>query len=508
MLISGLKHCVRAGGAIKSNQWCLRRASTVTIGRHHPLPVPDPVSREVLDEPLGPHMKSVVPGPNSLKLLQQQSAMQESRSCHFVADLKKSKGNYIVDSDGNTLLDLFCQISSIPLGYNNPQLYQAHLSPEFITAAINRPALGINPPDDWADTLKNVFMSVAPKGLSHVSTLMCGSCANEVAFKAAFMWHQNRLRNGQPFTQLELSSCMCNQKPGSPELSIMSFFGAFHGRLFGSLSTTRSKDIHKIDIPSFNWPAAPFPKLRYPLEKYEAENRADEQRCLDAVEHLMKTHTIPVAGLIVEPIQAEGGDNHASPWFFRQLRDLCKKRNVAFIIDEVQTCAGPTGTFWAHEQWNLETPPDFVTFSKKMQAAGFYYRSEFTPNLPYRNFNTWLGDPLRALQCGVIVDQIKANNLLGNVNVTGDFTVKGLKLIQDEYPNLISNVRGKGTFIAFDLPSTAARDKLVTQLKQNGLQMGGCGTVSIRIRPMLVFGPKHAAIFLDILNKTLKSFIP
>lgn len=81
---------------------------------------------------------------------------------------------------------------------------------------------------------------------------------------------------------------------------------------------------------------------------------------------------------------AEGGDNHASPAFFRGLQEITKKHNVSFIVDEVQTGLGATGKIWAHEHWGLQTPPDFVTFSKKVQAAGFYHKKESRANLPYR----------------------------------------------------------------------------------------------------------------------------
>lgn len=82
-------------------------------------------------------------------------------------------------------------------------------------------------------------------------------------------------------------SCMLNQSPGSPELAILSFKSSFHGRLFGSLSATRSKAIHKVDIPAFDWPAAPFPELKYPLEEHAKENEAEEARCLEAYEKIL-----------------------------------------------------------------------------------------------------------------------------------------------------------------------------------------------------------------------------
>lgn len=102
--------------------------------------------------------------------------------------------------------------------------------------------------------------------------------------------------------------------------------------------------------------------------------------------------TSPVAAVIIEPILSEGGDKHASPEFFRSLRLIARKHGAFFIVDEVQTGVGATGTFWAHEKWGLKEgeEPDFVTFSKKMQAAGVFHKKETRPNAPYRNYNTWM----------------------------------------------------------------------------------------------------------------------
>lgn len=117
-----------------------------------------------------------------------------------------------------------------------------------------------------------------------------------------------------------------------------------------------------MDLPAFEWPKAPFPKLQYPLHKYESQNRAEEDRCLEAVctsfsidmfpcvndalpfpqvEKIISTFHNPVAALVVEPIQAEGGDNWASPNFFQGLREITKRKGVAFIVDEVRPLKGP-----------------------------------------------------------------------------------------------------------------------------------------------------------------------
>ncbi|KAF9203465.1 hypothetical protein BGZ59_001629, partial [Podila verticillata] len=315
---------------------------------------------------------STIPGPKTKAGLQHLDSLQDTRAATMMTDLNKSIGNYVVDLDGNTYLDLFCQIASLPLGYNSKALIDAASSPEMIQMLVNRPALGVQPHSTWAKTLEESFMSVAPKGLNQVFTAMCGSCSNETAYKAAFMYHQRKKRGlTAEISSEDLNSCMKNALPGSPDLAIMSFDGGFHGRLFGSLSTTHTKALHKVDIPAFShWVSSPFPNLKYPLDKHQAENSKEEARCLKAAEDKMKKAKTPIAALIVEPIQSEGGDNHASPAFFQGLRDLTKKHDILMIVDEVQTGVGTTGQFWAHDAWGLTSPPDIVTFSKKFQAAG------------------------------------------------------------------------------------------------------------------------------------------
>lgn len=96
----------------------------------------------------------------------------------MVVDYDASNGNFIVDADSNTLLDVFAQISSIALGYNPPPLLDLARSDEFVRAAINRPALGSFPPVKWAEWLEGGMLTVKPKGLEHLVTTLCGSSAN------------------------------------------------------------------------------------------------------------------------------------------------------------------------------------------------------------------------------------------------------------------------------------------------------------------------------------------
>ncbi|OBT48193.1 4-aminobutyrate aminotransferase [Pseudogymnoascus sp. WSF 3629] len=457
-------------------------------------------------EPSGPEIKTQIPGPKSQQAIKELDKVFDTRAVNMLADYTKSKGNYIVDPDGNVLLDVYAQIASIPVGYNNPTLAKAAQSPEMINSLINRPALGNFPSHDWAEILETGILSVAPKGLDQVFTATAGSDANECAFKAAFMYKAQQRRGGPDveFSAEELSSCMNNALPGASNLSILSFKSAFHGRLFGTLSTTRSKPIHKLDIPAFDWPQATFPLLKYPLEEHASENAKAEADALADVERLITTFPHPPAAVIVEPIQSEGGDNHASPAFFRGLRELTAKHDVLFIVDEVQTGIGATGKFWAHEHWDLPSPPDMVTFSKKAQTAGYYYGNPaLRPNKPYRQFNTWMGDPARAILFRGIIDEVKRLNLVEHTAKTGDYLYAGIEKLAAKYPGEFKNLRGKGqgTFIAFDSPQ---RDAFLKKAKTVGVNIGGSGETAVRLRPMLIFDKVHADILLEAMEKIVK----
>ena len=467
-------------------------------------------------------------------------------------------------------------------------------TPEMTSALVNRPAMGNFPQHDWTDILESGLMKVAPWGMTHVLTAHTGSDANELAYKAAFLWKRQQQRqqdgggshgsnsNGRgaggflDFTTEEISSSMENKAPGSPPLSILSFKGAFHGRMLASLSTTRSKPIHKLDIPAFPWPQAPFPTLRYPLEDHKAENAAMEEACLAETEDIIvrsqKEQTdspakAEVAAVVVEPVQSEGGDNHASTAFFNRLREITRKHNVLLIVDEVQTGVGATGHFWAHEHWNLQDPPDMVTFSKKAQAAGYYYyggdgggssatshaapsnhhsssntanitsgttqatinnptpistssstsstsstshplpstRPNLRPDRPYRQFNTWMGDPARALLFRALLAEITRLDLVRQTAAVGAHLYAQLERLRDVFPGEMLNLRGRGTgtFIAWDSPR---RDEVLKRAKAvAGLNLGGSGERAVRLRPMLVFQRRHADLLVERLERVLGS---
>ncbi|CAF0985876.1 unnamed protein product [Rotaria sordida] len=460
-------------------------------------------------EPSGPKMKTEIPGPKSQQFMKELEKTQNPLSTIFVLDVDKSIGNYAVDTDGNIMLDVYEQIASLPLGYNHPAIQKVFQDSNNLSQLVNRPALGVHPTPQFIKQIDQTLLPIAPKGLECVQPMMCGSCSNENAFKAICIWYANKNRSGKSFNEEELTSSMYNKAPGCPTVSLMSFEGGFHGRTFGALACTHSKPIHKLDIPSFDWPIAPFPRYKYPLEENQRENQKDDERCLARIEELFheyKKKSNPVVGVVVEPIQSEGGDFHGSPTFFQRLQKLTKQNNAALLIDEVQTGLGATGKFWAHEHFNLPESPDVVTFSKKFQTGGYFAKSEYQPKQPYRIFNTWMGEPAKLLVLDAILKTVKQENLIENTRKTGDVLLNGLKDLNKKYSQLILNPRGRGTFCAFDMPNASVRDKFLVHMRNTGIQMGSCGDVAIRFRPALIFTEKHANIVLDKMTEVAKKF--
>lgn len=452
-------------------------------------------------------MKTTIPGPKSQELIKQLDGMQAMESIQFFIDYDKSQGNYLVDADENILLDMYTQIASLPLGYNHPSLIRVMQDPSNLKHFVNRPALGIYPSTDWPQKLEASLMAVAPRGLSNCMTQGCGACANEHAYKAVFMAYRRKQRGGEPPSQEERESSLINQPPGCPPLTLLSFSNAFHGRTMGSLMMTHTKWMHKLDFPSIDWPIADFPQYKHPLLGNIEQNRREEARCLQQVCSKIEEYGArgtPVAGVVIEPIQGEGGDNHASPDFFRQLQQVCKDYGAYLVLDEVQTGAGATGQMWFHDTFHLPSPPDIVIFSKKMMTGGFYYTDEMRPTEGYRIFNTWMGDPSKVILLEEMLRVIRDEELLENVARVGKQLVQGMTDLQERYPGQLSGARGEGMFCAVDVRDAKHRDQLLTDLKNSGVLAAGSGSHTLRLRPTLIFQERHADIFLDIFDDVLR----
>ena len=145
-----------------------------------------------------------------------------------------------------------------------------------------------------------------------------------------------------------------------------------------------------------------------------------------------------------------------------------------------------------------------MTFAKKMLSCGFYHNENTRMVTPYRHMNTFLGDPVRAILTAEQNGVIKEDKLSELAVETGAYLVDKLEKLAQKHPQFIQNVRGKGTYLAFDCETVDLRNSLISKLKEQGVNQGGCGVKTMRLRPTLYFEKKHADVYAEALDMAIE----
>ncbi len=394
-----------------------------------------------------------------------------------VVDLERSLTPTIVDArSGKTYLDLFTCFASMPLGFNHPKLLEPGFLQMLLVTALNKPSNSDIYTTVYATFVKTLFALAAPPAFRYAFFIEGGALAVENALKVAFDWKvRQNFRKGYAIERGH---------------QVIHFRRAFHGRSGYTLSLTNTDPIKTMYFPKFPWPRIHNPALRFPVTEEVLEQvMREEQQALEQVKQAFREHRDDIAAIIIEPIQGEGGDNHFRPEFLQALRLLADENDALLIFDEVQTGVGLTGTMWAHEQ--LGVTPDIVVFGKKMQVCGILVtdRVDTEPenvfHRPGRINSTWGGNLVDMLRATRYLEIIHEERLLEHVRRVGAYLQSRLQELQAEFPELISNVRGRGLFCAFDLPNDDIRQRFRRQAFNEGVLILPCGERSIRFRPPL-----------------------
>jgi 4-aminobutyrate aminotransferase/(S)-3-amino-2-methylpropionate transaminase len=448
-----------------------------------------------------------LPGPRTRALVARGGFDMQNGYRSLVVDDARSEGVFLVDVDGNVFLDLFANFALGALGYRHPGLLEAARSEAFALAAVSPTSTPFVTTPSWFEFVEALQRRYAPRGMARVFCVDAGGEGVESALKAAFIVHAERRRAaaGRPESPLHLEAVeqRAMLDNGGTDAVVVSFEGAFHGRGLGPLSATHSKVIHKADLPAFPWPMAPFPANRFPLARHAEENARVEAEALRELERILDAHAGRVAAVLVEPIQSEGGDRHASAAFFQRAQALAGAAGAAFALDEVQTGVGITGTLWAHEQLDLPHPPDLMAFGKKMQMGGFFATEPWVVTRFGRMYQTRNGDRARAALALATLRAIEHDELLLNVRRTGAHFLHRLEELEARHPRLVSDARGKGLMLAFDMPTPAVRDDFLKRCMARGVFATYTGSRSVRLRPHLVTGIAHADDAADVFDTVL-----
>ena len=404
-----------------------------------------------------------------------------------IIDLNKSHGSWLVDSrDEKEYLDLFSMFASLSVGYNHPYLLEN--KDRLMSSALNKPTNSDVYSMEMAAFVDTMGRIAQPHYLPYAFYIEGGGLAVENALKTAFDWKVRK----------NLSKGIKNR--GS---QIIHFKECFHGRTGYTMSLTDSPDPRKtLYFPKFDWPRIDNPKINFPLNDENLEDVINKENiALEQIKDAIRNNPDDIAGLIIEPIQGEGGDNHFRCEFFKELRNLANEEEFLLIYDEVQTGVGITGNMWAHQSFtphsckcdceDASTAPDIISFGKKTQVCGIFASKRLDEveghvfHESSRLNSTWGGSLVDMVRFTIYLEIIEKENLVQNANDMGNHLSKCLNDLQANHPNIVSNVRNKGLFGAFDLNDGEQRDSLVGAILNEGAMMLGCGTKSIRFRPHL-----------------------
>lgn len=430
--------------------------------------------------------------PNDVKNLLSRYILADGYD--IILDLSRSQGVRLVDErNGDTYLDFFTFFASNPIGLNHPYLSNEEIQNTLGFVSVNKPSNSDIYTTYMADFVQTFADVAKPDFMKHLFFISGGTLAVENALKAAFDWKvQKNFQKGY------------KEEKG---FQVIHFREAFHGRSGYALSLTNT-DITKIKwFPKFNWPRIINPKIKFPLEKNLDEVIKLENQAIDEIYLAIKNNPDDIAAIIIEPIQAEGGDHFFRKEFFMKLREIADENEIMLIFDEVQTGFGLTGKFWAYEHF---VKPDIIAFGKKSQVCGIMASDrvdEIEDNVfkvSSRINSTWGGDLTDMVRSKFILDVIKNDNLVENARIVGEFLLNGLLELQSEFPNVISNTRGLGLMCSFDFKSPEERNRFRDLCYDNKLLILGCGEKSIRFRPPLTINEDEIKEGLEIIRKVLK----
>jgi 4-aminobutyrate aminotransferase len=416
-----------------------------------------------------------VPGPKAQKLIERDQAVispSYPRGYPFVMDY--GRGSEVWDVDGNRFLDFAAGIAVASTGHSHPKVVKAihdqaekfiHISSDYYH-------------EKWIQ-LAEELNRIAPFPEPAISFMTnSGTESVEAAIKLA-RYHTGRTE-------------------------FVGFLGGFHGRTMGAVTFTASKpSYHKGFFPLMSGVVhAPYPNAYHPiLAGHPGEDYGET--VVRYIEEEILGKILPaedVAGILVEPIQGEGGYIVPTPGFFPALRKLCHKHGIMLIADEVQSGMGRTGKWWAIE--NFHTAPDIICSAKGIASGvpmGAMIARKSIMDWPRgAHGNTYGGNPL-ACAAALATIELLEKEYIQNAAEVGAYAKECLEEIASRHPS-IGEVRGLGLMIGVEFvkessprhPDEHLRDQVVDQAFRRGLLLLGCGKSTIRFSPPLCI--THAEI--------------
>jgi acetylornithine/N-succinyldiaminopimelate aminotransferase len=258
--------------------------------------------------------------------------------------------------------------------------------------------------------------------------------------------------------------------------------GSFHGRTLATMTATAQPKHHEGLLPL-------LPGFVYvPFNDVKAMETAFSDE---------------VAGVMVEPIQGEGGINIATKEYLQAIRELCDKNGAVMILDEVQTGVGRTGKWFAYQHFDVE--PDIMTMAKALGGGvaigAMMATAEVAGALvPGKHASTFGGNALACAAGVAVIEAIEEGNLLENAARMGEYTAEKLNQLKDKH-SIIDHIRGKGLMIGVQL--TGPGKGIVDKCLEKGLRINCTHETVLRLMPAMIVTEGQINEAMDILDSVL-----
>ncbi len=414
----------------------------------------------------------------------------------LILDLKRSKGMRMYDLETKKeFLDFFGFFASNAVGMNHPDMFDKDFLEDLKWAAITKVTNSDIYTPEMATFVDTFAKETGPEYMKHYFFIDGGALAVENALKTAFDWKvRKNIKEGVK---------------GEKGTKIMHLKEAFHGRSGYTMSLTNTFDPRKtMYFPKFDWPRITNPKISFPITKRSIEDVEKlEEKSIEEMEAAFKKYKNDIAGFIMEPIQGEGGDNHFRREYFQSAMEVVHENDALFMVDEVQSGMGITGKWWAHQHFGIE--PDVLAFGKKSQICGIMAGKKVDEvednvfKVSSRINSTWGGNLADMVRSTKTIEIIKKYNLLKNAENMGKILVEFLEEMNQKFPNVLLNPRGRGLMDAFDFKSDKKRDEFYDRLYSKGVVVLKASERTIRLRPPLIVDEEDVSEFSTKVKQVL-----
>jgi 4-aminobutyrate aminotransferase len=428
------------------------------------------------------------PGPKARELVKKdETLISPSYGRFYPLVVESGKGCIVKDVDGNEFIDFNSGLVCLNVGHNHPKVVGAIKNQSERFLHYSNTDFYYREVVDLAERLAHITPGSPEKKVFFGNS---GAEAIEAAVKLA-KWHSRR--------QL-----------------FIAFISAFHGRTIGALSFTASKPTQRrsffplmpgvTHVPYGYCYRCPY-KLTFPECHYW---------CVDFIDEYVLQKYVPpedTAGIVVEPIQGEGGYVVPPPEYFQRLKKIADKYGLLFIDDEVQSGMGRTGKWFAIEHWGVE--PDILATSKAL-ASGLplgacIAKSKIMDWVPGAHASTFGGNPLSCVAANAVIDVIKEEKLLENATKQGAYIMKRLNELKDK-SEIVGDVRGKGLMVGMEIvesketkkPAPQKVNEIMMRSWKRGVNVITCGVSTVRIAPPLIITKELVDSALDIIEDVTK----